>query len=114
MRYVTAPQSPIPFLKPGHVKTKRQDKLKHNAFLCFFIGPSANCPRDSYELILYSENVVNSRNVTWARLPSPFAASTENVHLDSVRGEGKGSWTEFVRSGGWGCGHGQVEPARGY
>ena len=29
------PQSPMPFLKPGYVKTKRQDKLKPKAFLVF-------------------------------------------------------------------------------
>ena len=92
MRFGTAPQSPIPFLKPGYVKTKRQDKLKPKAFPCFFIGPSANRPRDSYELLLRSGNVINSRNVTWARLSSPITASTENVHSVSV-GMGGGSWT---------------------
>ena len=47
MRFGTVPQSPIPFLKPGYVKTKRQDKLKPEALTCFFIGPSANRPRDT-------------------------------------------------------------------
>ena len=71
------------FLKPGYVKPKRQDKLKPNAFACFFICPSANRPRDSHELLLYSGHL-NSRNVTWACLPSSIPASTENVHYVSV------------------------------
>ena len=44
MRFGTAPQSPIPFLKPGYVKTNRQDKLKPKAFPSFFIGPPSNRP----------------------------------------------------------------------
>ena len=44
MRFGAVPQSPIPFHKPGCVKTKRQDQLRSKAFPCFFIGPSANHP----------------------------------------------------------------------
>ena len=80
MRFGTAPQSPIPFLKPGYVKTKRQDKLRPKALPCFFIGPSANCPRDTYEVLLNSGSVVNFRNVTWARLPPSVLVSAEDVH----------------------------------
>ena len=36
MRFGTVPQSPIPFLKPGYVKTKRQDKLMPKALFFFF------------------------------------------------------------------------------
>ena len=46
MRFGTVPPSPIPFLKPEYVKTKRQDKLRPEAFPCFFMGPLANRPRD--------------------------------------------------------------------
>ena len=35
MRFGTVPQSPIPFLKLGYVKTKRQDKLRPKAFSFF-------------------------------------------------------------------------------
>ena len=48
MRFGTVPQSPIHFLKPGYVKTKRQDKLRPKVLPCFFVGPSANRPRDTY------------------------------------------------------------------
>ena len=44
MRFGTVPQSPIPFLKPGYVKIKRQNKLRRKALPYFFIGPSANRP----------------------------------------------------------------------
>ena len=36
MRFGTV-QSPIPFLKPGYVKTKRQDKLRPKALSCFLL-----------------------------------------------------------------------------
>ena len=56
MRFGTVRQSLIPFLKPGYVKNKRQDKLRPKAFPRFFIGRSANCPRDTYEVLLISES----------------------------------------------------------
>ena len=84
MRFGTVPQSPIPFLKPGYVKIKRQDKLRSKALPCFFIGPSANRPRDIYEVLLNFGSVVHSRNVTWARLPPLVPVSAENVHSVSV------------------------------
>ena len=66
MRFGTVPPSPVPFLKPGYVKTKRQDELKPKALPCFFVGPSANRPHDTYEVLLNSGSVFHSRNVTWA------------------------------------------------
>ena len=90
MRFGTVPQSPIPFLKPGYVKTKRQDKLRPKSFPCFFIGPSANRRRDTREVLLNSGSVVHSRNVSWARLPPLVLVSAEVVHSASVsRKEGK-------------------------
>ena len=90
MRFGTIPQSPIPVLKPGYVKTKLQDKLRPKAFPCFFIRPSSNRPRDTYEVLLNSGSVAHSRNVTWARLPSSVPVSAENVRSVSVsRKEGK-------------------------
>ena len=83
------PQSPIPFLKPGYVKTKRQDKLRPKALPCFFIGPSANRPRDTYEAFLNSGSAVYSRNVTWARLPPSVSVSAETVHSVSVLRKGR-------------------------
>ena len=88
MRFGTAPQSPIPFLKSGYVKTKRQDKLRSKALPCFFIGPSANCPRDTYEVLLNSGSFIHSRNVTWARLPPLVPVSAENMHSASVSRKG--------------------------
>ena len=89
LRFIMVPQSPIPFLKPGYVKTKRQDKLRPKALSCFFIGPSANRPHDTYEVLLNSGSVVNSRNVTWARLPPSIPVSAENVHSVSVSRKGE-------------------------
>ena len=88
MRFGMVPQSAIPFLKSGYVKTKRQDKLRPKALPCFFIGPSANRPRDTYEMLFNSGSVVNSRNVTWARLPPSIPVSAENVHYGSVSRKG--------------------------
>ena len=88
MRFGTLPQSPIPFPKPGYVKIKRQDKLRPEALPCFFIGPSANRPFDTYEVLLNSGSVVHSRNVTWARLPPLVPVAAENVHSVSVSRKG--------------------------
>ena len=88
MRFGTAPRSPIPFLKPGYVKTKRQDKLRLKVFPCFFLEPSANRPRNTYEVLLNSGNVVHSRNATWARLPPSVAVSAENVRYVSISRKG--------------------------
>ena len=52
MCFGTVPQSLIPFLKPGYVESKHQNKLKPKAFPCCFIGPSVNRPRDTYEVLL--------------------------------------------------------------
>ena len=88
LRFGMVPQSLIPFFKPGYVKTKRQDKLRPKALSCFFIGPSANRPRDTYEALLNSGSVLNSRNVTWARLPPSIPVSAENVQSASVSRKG--------------------------
>ena len=77
-------QSLIPFLKPEYVKTKRQDKLRPKAIPCFFIGPSANRPRDIYEVLLNPGSIVHSRVLTWARLPPPVPVSPENMRSVSV------------------------------
>ena len=58
MRFGTVLQSPIPFLKLRYVKTKRQDKLRTKAFSCFFIEPSVNRLRDTYEVLLNSGSIV--------------------------------------------------------
>ena len=88
MRFGTVPKSPIPFLKPGYVKTKRQGKLRPKALPYFIIGPSANRPRDTYEVLLNSGSVVHSRNVTWARLPPSVPVSAENVRSVFVSKKG--------------------------
>ena len=89
MSFGTVPQSPIPFIKPGYVKLKRQDILRPKALSCFFIGPSANPPRDTYEVLLNSgRSVVHSRNVTWAQSPPSVSVSAENMHSVSVSRKG--------------------------
>ena len=80
MRFGTVPQSSIPFLDPGYGRTKRQDKLRPEALPSFFIGPSANRSRDTYEVLLNSGSIVHSRNVTWTGLPPSVPGSAENVH----------------------------------
>ena len=70
------------------MKSKRQDKLRPMALPCFFIGPSANRPRDTYEVLLNSGSVVHSRNVTSARLPPGVPVSLENMYSVSVSRRG--------------------------
>ena len=88
MRFDTVPQSPIPILTSGYVKTKCQNKLRPKALPCFSIGSSANRPRNTYEVLLNSGSVVHSRNVTWARLPPSVPVSAENVRSVSVSRKG--------------------------
>ena len=90
MRFSTVPQSPISCLKPGYLKTKRQDKVRPTkALTCFFVRPSANRPRDTHEVLLNSGSVVHSRNVTWARLRPSVSVSAENGHSVSVSRKGR-------------------------
>ena len=96
IRFGTVPQSPIPFLKPAYVKTKRHDKLRaKKAFCCFFTEPSANRPRDTYERLLNSGSIVHSSNVTWTRLPPSVPGSGENVRPVSVSRK-EGSWIQVA------------------
>ena len=44
MRFGTVPQSPILFLKPGYVKTKRQDKLRPNTLPWFSLDLRQTAP----------------------------------------------------------------------
>ena len=89
MRFGTLPESLIPVLKPGYVTTKRQDKLRPKAFPCFFIGPSTNRPRDTYEVLLNSGSVVHSRKIPWTWLTSSVPVSAENVRSVSVSRKGE-------------------------
>ena len=86
--FETALQSPIPFLNPGYVKPKHEDKLRPKALHCFFIAPLANRPRDTYKVLLNSGSVVHSRNVTWVRLPPLVPVCAENVRSVSVARKG--------------------------
>ena len=101
MRFGTMPQNPTPFLKPAYVKTKCQDKSRPKAFPCFntLDLPSANRPRDTYEVLLNSRSVAHSRNVTWARLPPSVPVSTQNVR--SVFVSRKGGKLDQSRHGWW-------------
>ena len=69
MWYGRTPPSPFPFLKPGFVKRKRTNKLEPQAVPCFYVGPSPNRPRDSMRVIFSSGTMIDSRDVTWARIP---------------------------------------------
>ena len=89
MCFGTVPHSPIPFLKAGYVKTKRQDIIRPKAFPCFFIGLSANRPRDTYEVLLNSGSVVHFRNATWARLPPSVPVSANVRYVSILRTGGK-------------------------
>ena len=86
--FETVLQSPIPFLKPGYVKTKHQDKLRPKALPWFFIAPLANRPRDTYKVLLNSGSVFHSRNVTWVRLPHLVPVSVDIVRSVSVSRKG--------------------------
>ena len=44
LRFGTLPQNPIPFLKPGYVKTTHRDKLKSKVFPYFFLDLRQTAP----------------------------------------------------------------------
>ena len=72
------------------MKTTPQDKLRPKALPCFFIGPSANLSRDTFEVLIKSVSIIHSRSVTKAWLPPSVPVSAENVRSVSVSGnEGK-------------------------
>ena len=95
MWYGRTPPSPFPFLKPGFVKRKRTNKLEPPAVPCFYVGPSPNRPRDSMRVIFSSGPMIDSRDVTWARIPRLASVSceqggqepTELQEMESVEGE---------------------------
>ena len=95
MWYGRTPPSPFPFLKPGFVKRKRTNKLEPPAVPCFYVGPSPNRPRDSMRVIFSSGTMIDSRDVTWARIPRLASVlceqggqePTELQEMESVEGE---------------------------
>ena len=95
MWYGRTPPSPFPFLKPGFVKRKRTNKLEPQAVPCFYVGPSPNRPRDLMRVIFSSGTMIDSRDVTWARIPPLVSVlceqgrqePTELQEMESVEGE---------------------------
>ena len=102
MWYGRTPPSPFPFLKPGFVKRKRTNKLEPQAVPCFDVGPSPNRPRDSMRVIFSSGTMIDSRDVTWARIPPLVSVlceqggqePTELQEMESVEGETNPSYGE--------------------
>ena len=94
-RFGMVPQSSTPFLKPGYVKTERQDRLKSKArFLVFFVRrPSPNRPRNTlfkYFALFGEYRTLSKRHMgTCTRC---ILVSAENVASVPVtrRGEGAG------------------------
>ena len=64
------PPSPFLFLKSGLVKRKRANKFEPQAVPCFDVGQSSNRPSDSMREIFSSGTMIDSRDVTWASIPS--------------------------------------------
>ena len=103
MWYGRTPPSPFPFLKPGFVKRKRTNKLEPQAVPCFYVGPSPNRPRDLMRVIFSSGTMIDSRDVTWARIPPLVSVlceqgrqePTELQEIESVEGETNPSDGEF-------------------
>ena len=95
MRFGTVPQSPILFLKPRYVTIKSQDKPRPKAFPCFFIGPSANRPRNIYEVLLSSGSVFTlaTSHGRGYLLQSLFLKRTRVLYLFQRR---EGSWTRVA------------------
>ncbi|CAM9569949.1 unnamed protein product [Ascophyllum nodosum] len=82
----TPRSSPIPFLKPGFCKFKRTNKIDPKARECFYLGPARNHLNESKRVLVRTEKVIITINITWAHAPlsrPPTARSTP-----SVEGEG--------------------------
>ena len=67
MRYRKVPQSPFPFLRQGYAKRNRLHKLYPKTILFFILGPAPNRPRDTIRVLTESNQIVDTRNVTWDR-----------------------------------------------
>ena len=65
--YGTAEPDRFPQAEVRKNVTSGQVKPKGASF--FFIGPSPNRPRNTLQVLLYSESMAHSRNVTGARVP---------------------------------------------
>ena len=79
--------SPIPFLKRGYCKYKRVNKMEPKARKC--LGPARNHQRESKRVLVYTGNVIITRNVTGAHVRSRRSLITRSK--PSVGGEGDGS-----------------------
>ena len=64
-------KSPMPFLKPGFRKVKRENNLKPKAVKCWYLGRVPNFPRDAVRVLSKSGMIIVTRNVTWAHAPNP-------------------------------------------
>ena len=65
----TPQSSLIPFLKPRFCKFKRTNKMDPKARECFYLGPARNHPGESKRVLVRTEKVIITRNVTWAHVP---------------------------------------------
>ena len=85
--YGVAPESsPIPFLKPGFCKSKRTNKMDSKAREFFYLGPARNLPSESKRVLVRTEKVIITRNVTWAHAPLSRPPTVRSTPL--VEGEG--------------------------
>ena len=77
------------------MKRKQTNKLEPQAVPCFYVGPSLNRPRDSMRVIFSSGTMIDSPDVTWARIHRLASVlceqggqePTELQDMESVEGE---------------------------
>ena len=63
---------PLPFLKLGYCKVKRENKSQPKAQECFYLGLAPNHPRDAVRMPTKHRNLHITRHVTCQRVsPSP-------------------------------------------
>ena len=91
MRYRKVPRSPFPFLRQGYAKRNRLHKLYPKAVLFFELGPAPNRPRDTIRVLTESNQIVDTRNVTWARsFPTIPVALKRSASQELTGSGGKG------------------------
>ena len=68
---------PFPFLKPGFRSAERRKKLQPQAVRLWYLGPAPNYPRDAKRILCKSGRVVETRDVTWADVPTHIPSTPQ-------------------------------------
>ena len=89
MRYRKVPRSPFPSLRQGYAKRNRLHELYPKAVLFFNLGPAPNRPRDTIRVLTKSNQIEDTRNVTWARSFPTIPVALKRSASQELTGSGE-------------------------